>query len=95
MTLADRLTNLESQLADHTRRRDQAHAILQESQTAILQLQGAIALCRDLLSTNGAPPEHGSSAVAEAGAVRGDGAGAIGARAGCGDETDVLPQAVG
>ena len=56
MTLAERLTALETQRAQQTQRRDQAEAILRESSQALLQLQGAIAVVRDLLSENGTPP---------------------------------------
>lgn len=53
MNIPERISALEQQLAQHTERRAQATAVLNESQTAILQLQGALAVLRELLSENG------------------------------------------
>lgn len=56
MTLEERLTALESQLQQHTKRRDAASAVMSESQIAIHQLQGAIALLQDLIKPADVPP---------------------------------------
>lgn len=61
-TLAERQVALEAQLTEHTQRRDEAAVALQQSQAAILQLQGALSLLRDLIATNGSEPPTGESA---------------------------------
>lgn len=48
--IRQRIATLEQQLRDTTERRDQAQQVLQESMTAILQLQGALVVLRDLLT---------------------------------------------
>jgi hypothetical protein len=47
--IRQRIAVLETQLRETTERRDQAQAILSESQTAILHLQGALVVLKDLL----------------------------------------------
>ena len=48
--IRQRIATLEQQLRETTDRRDQAQQVLQESMTAILQLQGALVVLRDLLT---------------------------------------------
>jgi hypothetical protein len=52
--LVSRLDTLERQLTQQLQRRDQARAVLEQSTVTIHQLQGAIAVVRELL--NGAEP---------------------------------------
>jgi uncharacterized coiled-coil DUF342 family protein len=47
--IRQRIDTLEAQLRDVTARRDQAQTALSESMAAILQIQGALAVLRDLL----------------------------------------------
>jgi hypothetical protein len=55
--IRQRLATLEQQLREHTDRRDAAQQALNESMPAILQLQGAIVVLKDLLVPEEVPGE--------------------------------------
>ena len=59
--IRQRIDTLERQLRDVSDRRDQAQAVLTESLTMIQQIQGALAVLRDLL----VPVEVAKDAVKE------------------------------
>ena len=61
--IRQRIATLETQLRDVTARRDSAQVALSESNTMILQLQGALVVLKDLL----VPEEVVDSKVAEDG----------------------------
>jgi hypothetical protein len=54
--IRQRIATLETQLRDVTARRDSAQVALSESNTMILQLQGALVVLKDLLVPEEVPP---------------------------------------
>ena len=56
--IRQRIVTLESQLRDVTARRDSAQAALSESMTAILQIQGALVVLKDLLVPEEVPVDN-------------------------------------
>jgi uncharacterized membrane-anchored protein len=54
--IRERIATLEQQLREQTTRREQAHVMLNEATTAILQVQGALAVLQELLTNPDAEP---------------------------------------